>query len=333
MPRVHVAVRSPRADRLWLAARMTALAALVGAFAILWFLPATGLAVVWGGVVPAIATSLFVSPTFWRGVCPLATLNEAGNRIGRPAIPSPAVQTGLGVAGLVLFHTLVPARLLLFNHNGASVVIAGLGIGVLAIGLGARFAVRSAFCNALCPILPVERLYGQAPLLAVERGRCSACTVCTPRGCLDLSGTKNVAQVVGRTRRSAAWLLTPFGIFAAALPGFIYGYFQAPTGLGTPPLDVYRWTLGLSAASYLLVALLVLVSRLRSGVVLPLIAAAAGMIYFGYSGPAIARLWHAPAPFGIVLGSGGVVFVALWLVRALRTPKDAEAWLPPSFAG
>ena len=44
--------------------------------------------------------------------------------------------------------------------------------GLAAWMLGRRGERKAGFCNALCPILPVERLYGQAPLVAAGNPRC-----------------------------------------------------------------------------------------------------------------------------------------------------------------
>lgn len=320
MPKTQVLIRTPRVERLWGAAQLVALVALVVVLVLLIQAPARGLAVVWGGAIPLVALSLFVTPVAWRGVCPLATLNEVGNRFRVAAPPSPGVQRILGVAGLLLFHLLVPARLLWFNHSGPAVAAAALAIGLLAIGLGARFAVRSGFCNSLCPILPVERLYGQAPLISLDRARCGACTVCTPRGCLDLSGTKSLPQVLGPSRRTADWLGTPFGIFSAGLPGFIVGYFLAPDR-PSDPIHAYGYTLTGSLLSYSLTAGGVLLTNRSVSSALPVIAALAGAIYFGFTGPAIARLWHLPSPAGLVLSGGLVLFVGWWLTRALRATR------------
>ena len=57
------------------------------------------------------------------------------------------------MAGLVLFHLMVPARHFLFNQNGVALAITIVAVGGLALLLGSMFPVRSAFCNALCPVL------------------------------------------------------------------------------------------------------------------------------------------------------------------------------------
>ncbi len=298
------------------------MAALVAVLAMLVWAPAQGLVVVWGAAIPLVALSLFVTPVAWRGVCPLATLNEFGNRWRVAPPPSPALQRALGAAGLVLFHVLVPARLLWFNHSGPAVAAAAVGIGLLAIGLGARFAVRSGFCNSLCPILPVERLYGQAPLMEWDRARCGACTVCTPRGCLDLAATKALPQLLGPPRRTDEWLKAPFGIFAACLPGFILGYFLAPPS-PPGPIEAYGYTVTGSLVSYLVTTVTIRVTRREVEVALPVIAAVSGALYFGFTGPALARLWHVPVLAGGALSVILVAFVGWWLRRALRSLRLA----------
>jgi nitrite reductase (NADH) large subunit len=111
-------------------------------------------------------------------------------------------------------------------------------------------------------VLPIEQVYGQAPLLSMSRGRCPACEVCTPRGCLDLAGDKALVQAIGPARRTTAWLATPHGIFLAALPGFIVGYSLLADGpLATAP-RVYATTLRWSAASVALVVALAVGTRL-----------------------------------------------------------------------
>jgi hypothetical protein len=107
---------------------------------------------------------------------------------------------------------MVPARHLLFNQNGPALAVTILAVGALAAALGTVFTVRSAFCNALCPVLPVEQLYGQSPLIQLDRGRCSTCVLCVKTGCLDLTD-KVIPQLLGTSRRSARWLLTPHGAF------------------------------------------------------------------------------------------------------------------------
>ncbi len=318
MPVRQVLIRSPRTAAFWAFARWSAFAAVP--LLLLWLViePAGALKLLWYIAIPLLPATFFLSTSLWRGVCPLATLNEFGNHLGKQQAPSPRTLLWLSIGGLVLFHVMVPARHFVFNQNGPVLAGTVAAIGGLAVVLGALFTVRSAFCNALCPVLPVELLYGQAPLLRLERGRCTSCAVCTPRGCLDLAEQKAVPQLLGSTRHSGRWLATPHGAFFAALPGFIVGYNQVTDGPLRSAALVYGMTLGWSLASLLLIGAGVLAFRLRYQVALPLIAAAAGALYYWYAGPAIMRQLAASAWVGPGIRMIGIGLVAFWLIRTLE---------------
>ena len=139
---------------LWAIARWSAFASVP--LLILWLaiLPSGALTLLWYAIIPILPATFFLSPRIWRSVCPLATLNELGNRLGRPRSPTPSTNLVLAAGGLVLFHLMVPARHFLFNQNGLVLALTIVAVGGLAVVLGSVFTVRSAFCNALCPVLP-----------------------------------------------------------------------------------------------------------------------------------------------------------------------------------
>ncbi|MCC6774917.1 MAG: hypothetical protein IT360_27360, partial [Gemmatimonadaceae bacterium] len=265
-----------------------------------------------------------VNPALWRGICPLATANELGNRMATGDAPSPRTAMWLSVVGVVLFHAMVPARRFLFNTEGSVLAATIVAVALLAVVLGAAYAVRSGFCNGLCPVLPVELLYGQSPLLPMQRGRCTTCTVCTPRGCIDLSQGKAFQQVLGPDRRTGRWLITPFGLFIAALPGFVIGYGLTSDGALSTAAAVYASTLGWSLAS-ITVVLLAVRAGITSRILLPLIAAAAGGLYYWFAGPAIVRATSAPPWVDTLVRVAGIALVLVWTRVALRRPALARA--------
>ncbi len=316
----QVLIREPRTVALWSIARWSAFLAVPVLLAWLVLAPANALKVLWYAVIPVLPATFFVSTRLWRGVCPLATLNELGNHLGKkPRTLTPKVALGLAITGLVLFHVMVPARRFVFNENGLVLAITVAAVGALAVALGAIFPIRSGFCNALCPVLPVELLYGQAPIARMERTRCSSCTVCTPRGCLDLAESKAIPQILGSARRTTNWLTTPHGAFFAGLPGFIIGYNQVADGPISAAATIYGTTLGWSVASYLIIGFLVSALRIESSRALALVAAAAGGIYYWYAGPASATQLGAPAWVAVGISAAGIGLVAWWLVRALSS--------------
>lgn len=303
-------------ERAWRMARAVSLAGVAALLAGLAIRPGFTLPLFWNVVFPIIPATLLVSPLLWRNVCPIATLNMWASDDSVVRIPGTAGQNASRSLGIVLLVVLVPARHIALNHQAWA--LAGLTalLAVAAVVGGRRFAVRSGFCNAWCPILPVERLYGQSPLIDVDTDRCSTCTACT-RGCIDVSPTKSINQVLGRTRHSAAWLLTPFGAFAAGFPGLVVGYFVTSDGpLATAPI-VYGTVLGAVAVSFALVALVVTTFDLSPKRTLPLLGGLAVGLYYWFAVTGLTQTLGLPAGSEVALRTVALALVGTWLARAL----------------
>jgi nitrite reductase (NADH) large subunit len=294
--------------------------------------PEPSLALFWNVVVPVLPLSFLVTPVAWRSVCPLATLNTlasrraAGRRLDGRFAPS------AGATAIVLLALLVPARHLAFNTNGIALAAFILCTAAVAVIAGRRYTSRAGFCNSLCPILPVERLYGQQPLVSMASPRCATCASCTPRGCLDVAGDKTLAQVLGRARRSDAWLLTAFGLFASAFPGFIVGYFSVGDApLGDAP-RLYAQVLAWAAASVAATHALVRIGRMRAATALALLAGVAAGSYNFLALPAILRTLGAgagalgPARLAVLAFVGWWTGRAVW--RSRERPTSGDRSLP-----
>ncbi len=318
MARLHVIELDPRSTRLWSIGRQAGLLGLAALLLALVLAPPVALTSLWSIAVPLLPASFFLTPAVWRGICPLSTLNAFGNRFGPAREMTEREATVIGALGLVLFHAIVPARHLGLNTNGPLLAGALVAIGTIAVTMGAMYASRSAFCNALCPVLPVERLYGQSPVFHVTRGRCDTCTVCTPRGCLDLADRKAMRQSLGAPRHGGAWLATPFGVFAAALPGFVVGYGLTPDlGLASAA-RVYGATLGGSVASYVVVRLVVRATRVTPLRAVAWCAAVSGVLYYWFTAAVAVRNLGLPAPSVPVIRGLAIVALGMWVARDHR---------------
>lgn len=335
----------------WRVAQAATLLGLLGAAVALAVAPALGLRVVWSAVVPALPAVFLLSPAFWRNICPLATLGTGGAPatplstaewrarlmatsslpVSGPTAPAsapagrslPTVHASAdqrsrrgaiaraNAAGIVILLALLPARRLLLNESALATLLLLAAAGLTAWTLGRRGERKAGFCNALCPILPVERLYGQAPLVAPGNPRCQPCTVCTTRGCLDLAGRKAVPQVLGPGRRTRAWLREPFGAFAACFPGLVLAYGLAPA-LATNPIGTVALFLALGLASWLVV-LAAAAAGLSSSALVPACAAVAAATYYWFAGPDMGRAWGIPA-LGEAIRMAGLGMVGLWVV-------------------
>lgn len=273
----------------------------------------------WNVVVPLLPLSFLVTPVLWRAVCPLATLNMASSRAGGRRL-SGTFSRWAGLPAVALLLALVPARHLAFNDHPAPFVALVVVAGVLALVSGRFFEARAGFCNLLCPILPVERLYGQQPLASIGNPRCPTCAVCTPRGCPELAAEKTLAQLLGPSRKTTAWIKTVTGIFACAFPGFIVGYFRVTPGSDalTTYGTVLAWTLGSATLGALLATWL----RVPARPGLPILAALAAGAYFWCAAVgSLATLGvTSPVTLGMVRALLLLV-VASWLARTLRAPR------------
>lgn len=304
------------ADPLWRSARLIALAATLALVAALFVVPATALTLLWDVAIPVLPAVFLINPKLWRNVCPLATCNLMfQGRFGTRPLPG-RLLPGAGLIGIVLLLLMVPARRFLFNENGPVLAVTILAVAALALLLGALFGRKAGFCNSICPVLPVERLYGQYPLLAARNAHCASCSRCVSQACIDLAPGKSAAQTLGATQFSHAWLQTGFGAFAAGFPGFVLGYYLTENGplasAGHVYLTVGAWTL----ASYLLTQLAVRSLGIRAiTAVRGLGALAIGLYYWFVAAAVASHLELADEAIGAIR-VGASLLLALWAWRS-----------------
>lgn len=311
-------------SRLWTVAQGTGVVLTLVLVSALVLAPVAALGVLWDMVIPLLPAVFLINPMLWRNVCPLATLNQVGGTRAERKLRGAALDWSWAV-GIILLVLMVPARRFLFNEQGA--VLAGtiVAIALLALGTGLVFSRRAGFCNSICPVLPVEKLYGQFPLIAVPSAVCPDCNGCAARGCVDLTGGRSMEQSVGRGHEGWRWLLTPMGGFTAVFPGFVIGYFTTVNGsLGTAAAvygHVALWMLGSGAV----VAALVLAFRLSTAVALPLLGILALGLYYWYAAPGLAEAYGFPELGPAVVRGTAFLLITVWLIRAVPQLRATAA--------
>jgi len=303
---------------VWQVSRLAALFAVVALLTGLAVRPDQTLSLFWNVIFPIIPATLLISPLLWRNVCPLATLNMMTNTEATGRVRVSTELSGSRTLGIVLLFALVPARH--FALNTEPLALAGLtGLLIIAaLAAGRRFELRAGFCNAWCPVLPVERLYGQSPLVHIGDTRCRECTACTT-ACIDVAPGKSIAQVLGRARHSGAWLLTPFGAFAAGFPGLVVGYFLSSDGPLSSAPGVYATVLGAAAMSYAGVALVTMIFRIPARRAMPVLGGSAVGLYYWFAARGVAAALGLGPEAVITLRAAAFTLVGIWLVRAVVT--------------
>ena len=297
--------RAPLA--LWWAARAVALAATLALAVLLIVNPPLGLTLFWKLAIPLVPALLVIAPGLWRQVCPMATMNQLPRLAGwqRPAeLPAWAKASAFGIA-VALFVGAVALRVPLLNHAGP---VVGLGLfGVLALALAGGFAFkgRSGWCGTFCPLAPIQRTYGQAPLFVVRNGYCEPCVGCQ-KSCYDFNPRAAVfSDVYDEDPRHAAQRQQFFGL----LPGLVLGYFlqgaDPAYGTGTY-LAILLASVCASAGLFALARAFLPVSAYRVALGFSVLALAS---FYWFAGPLVvgtlAGLAGAEAPAWLVSASRG----------------------------
>ena len=146
---------------------------------------------------------------------------------------------------------------------------------------------------------------------------CNPCTLCITRGCLDLSQSKSIPQILGRHRKTHSWLQSGFGVFAASFPGFVMGYYLTSDGdLGTA--GTAYLTIGVaSVVSYLTTQLVVRILNLSSATAIRLLATLGVALYYWFGAATIATHLSLPAWSAGLIRLASFSLIAVWLWRGI----------------
>jgi NADPH-dependent 2,4-dienoyl-CoA reductase/sulfur reductase-like enzyme/ferredoxin len=229
----YMQLRGSSSPLLWRVLRILSVSFALALCAVLVVAPGTGLTIWWKVLVPLLPAVFFFAPGLWRNVCPLAALNQVPRTLGvTRARRAPRVIREHGhLIAMVAFVVLVAARKPLFNGSGVATAALILGALGLALTGGLIFNGKSGWCGSICPLLPVQRLYGQTPFATVANQHCNPCVGCT-KNCYDFNPrVAYLADVHDRDRRFGGYRV----LFAAAFPGLIVGFYVTakPGGWGS----------------------------------------------------------------------------------------------------
>jgi nitrite reductase (NADH) large subunit len=329
---VQLPVRVPLVA--WRAARVVTLLAAFGLCVVLLTEPATGLRLVWRLLVPALPLMWFVLPGLWRNLCPLAAGNQVPRVLGfsrELKVPGTMARFSYQFA-MVAFLLLVPARKVLFNRSAtATAVLLLVVLGTAFVG-GVLFRGKSGWCSTFCPLLPVQRLYGETPFLLVRNSHCEPCVGCA-KNCYDFN--PRVAEMADLSDDDPGHA-GPRRFFAACLPGLVLGFFSMPD----VPAHSTAWVYGrialfiaASVATYAFAEAFVVRSEHRLTAVW---AATAINAFYWYSVPTLVSTIGA-SPVGdvrsVAIWSGRLVVLALSLLWLQRTFAKEAPFLAAASEG
>jgi len=181
--------------------------------------------ILWDVVVPVAPLLVVLAPGLWRNICPLASSALAADKFenGGAWKPSRKTQGWLSLVGVAGLFLLVPMRHIVFNTSGPATAMILIVLVVAAALAGTVFAAKSGWCSGMCPVHPVERLYGSESLLRLRNAHCVECVRCVAP-CPDSVPGIDPFSRIGRqwSRRIAGTMML------GGFPGFVVTWFFVP---------------------------------------------------------------------------------------------------------
>lgn len=212
--------------RAWSAARIATVSGVLAMALLLALRPDIGLPLFWAVLVPALPLVWLVAPGFWRNVCPLAATNQVPRVFGfTRGATAPRWWTRYAyIIGVALFVGLVTTRKWLFNDSGTATALLLLTVLAAAGAGGYLLKGKSGWCSSVCPLLPIQRLYGQTPFATVPNAHCQPCVGCT-KNCYDFNPA--VAQLADLRDDDPSYVAYR-RLFAGIFPGLVVVFFTVP---------------------------------------------------------------------------------------------------------
>ena len=186
--------------------------------------PDLGLVLFWKLLIPLLPISFAVIPGVWRNICPMALLNQLPRKLGisREKDLSEILRKIALYLSVMSFMVFVLSRHPLLNHNGFYLGLILLSALTLAFIGGLIFKGRSGWCGTFCPLAPIQKAYGHAPLLLVRNGYCEPCLGCQ-KNCYDFNPR---AAIFSDLNDADSRWSEQRKFFIAILPGLIVGFFN-----------------------------------------------------------------------------------------------------------
>jgi len=249
------------------------------------FFPDIGIHLFWNILIPVAPALFVVAVGVWRNVCPMASNSLFSRHIGfsKRKKLTVAQSSKLNFIAVIALFIIVPLRHAIFDTNGMATALLILSISAIAIIMGFIFEWKSGWCSGLCPVHPVEKLYGVNNRFSLPNAHCNNCFRCvTP--CPD--STPGISPL--SSKKTIYHRITGF-LMVGAFPGFIWGWFQVPDYHGyisvSEIIGVYIMPLvGLVLSSLLF---LILKKYLQEKTLVALFSAAAVSCYYWFRLPAL----------------------------------------------
>jgi len=327
MRRRHHTMALPRIRSLalpkwfWYGMRIVSIGTALGLAVVLFVRPDVGLFFFWRVMIPMVPLLFFVAPALWRNICPMAALNQTPRLFGftKGMTPPQWMQRYGYLVAISLFLVLVSTRKVIFNTNGPALAVLILASLTAAFVMGDLFRGKSGWCSSICPLLPVQRIYGQTPFVNVTHAHCEPCLGCT-KNCYDLN-PKNayLADLYDDDRHFALFRRAFVGLF----PGFILAFYLVPNPPAIPTWQMYAMLAAAGAFSMMTFFAVEAVTRHTGSKITVIYGALALNLYYWFNSMTLGSLIATPAPEAFVWSLRALVLglTLFWIYRTYQKEK------------
>lgn len=303
---------------VWRVVRVATVAASIGLCVLLVVDPQDGLRLWWRVTVPLLPLIWFLAPGVWRNSCPLSATNQAPRilKLTRGWTAPDWFRAAAPVVGMTAFFAIVILRPSTFDHHGPATAALIASALVLAFLGGLLLKGKSGWCSSICPLLPVQRMYGQTPLVAVPNAHCRPCVGCT-KNCYDFN--PRVAHLADLHDEDPRWGLNR-KFFAGAFPGLVYGFNTVDSTGWVHARDMLvAMAVGAGSFTALEVGLRISAPKLAAAY-----AGAALNLFYWWAAPVLSTglLGSSQPAFVWPLRAVVLVLTADWLRRTVRAESD-----------
>jgi len=302
--------------RAWWTVRTIGLLATLAVVVLCIAVPKTGLRIVWGIGIPLLPILFFVAPGLWRNICPLAASNQIPRVRGwTRALEAPAWLKRYGyLVSISLFIAFITLRKVGLETDGplsGLLLLAALAGGFTG---GMFLKGKSGWCSSICPLLPVQRIYGQTPFALVGNSHCQPCVGCT-KNCYDFN--PKVAYLADLNDEDPSWSAGR-KFFIAAFPGLVLGFFEVSNVPQVSVLTMYGQMALYAGVSVLGFFLLDSFAPVSAHKLTTLYAATAINIFYWFAFPVIFNsITNQTSPTGLTWAARALLLAltGFWIVR------------------
>ncbi|HEU0317041.1 MAG TPA: hypothetical protein VFR49_06910 [Solirubrobacteraceae bacterium] len=90
------------------------------------------------------------------------------------------------MVGVAFYLAFISMRAPVFDHDGPALAALMFVALACAFAGGVLYKGKSGWCGTICPLLPIQKLYGQTPAVVIPNAHCPTCVGCQ-KNCYDFN--------------------------------------------------------------------------------------------------------------------------------------------------